>query len=167
MDHTEPEYIHPSVLVHQFLTHLAYSNFTYTSRLLTHVCADYTRIKHLIKGVRRYYNERIHTAEDTIRVLYKNKRSLGSVLKHSLGIADHNVQLKMKQKIMILQDEDFQIKGLIDELDFRILFNSERLVRFERAATNAASMIENFERYLIVLMNSLMDMKCYNNNISM
>ena len=72
----EPECIQPSVLVHQFLTNLAYSNITYTSRLLTHfnnVCADYTRIKHLNKGVRRYSNERIHTAEDTISVLYRNK----------------------------------------------------------------------------------------------
>ena len=86
-------------------------------------------------------------------------------MKHSL-VADHNVQLKMKQKIMTLQDEDFHIKGLIDELEFRILFNSERLMWMERTATNAASIIENLRDILIVLLNSLLDMKYYN-NISM
>ena len=146
----EPEYVRPCVMVHQFLTHLTYSNVSNSDRLLIHfqnVCADYARIKRLNEGVRGYYRERIATAEDTIKVLFRQKRSLGSFLRHSLGIADRDVQLQLKRKITNLQDEDFHIKGLIEDLDFRVLFNSERLVRLERAASNAASMIENFARY--------------------
>ena len=146
----EPVYLKPCVLVHQFVHHLGYANVTDSDRLLTHfnnVCADYARIRHLNEGVRRYYRERIITAEDSIKVLFRTTRSVGSFIRHSLGVADHDQQLKLKKKITNLQNEDFHIRGLIDDLDFRILFNSERLVRLERAATNAASMIENSARY--------------------
>lgn len=146
-------YIRPCDMIHQFSADLQKANVASSTGLInqfTHMCKDYARLKRLNLGVKNYYLGQINKAELSMSAMTetKKKRSILSFIRHGLNIGDYHTQLEIRKKLGALQEDQFNTKGNLDKLQYRITHHSDRLRNLEQATVHANDMIDHIDRYL-------------------